>query len=66
MHIDSRVENVPTPAEIDVIEKRSKFFQNDDRKPQSHEEVSELISTFDQLARVYRKYMPKDAMKSAT
>ena len=53
-------------AEIEVIEKRSKFFQNDDRKPQSYEEVSELIGTFDQLAGLYRKYLPKEAMKSAT
>jgi hypothetical protein len=64
--IDSQSEDVSTPAEIEVIEKRSKFFQNDDRKPQSYEEVSELIGTFDQLARLYRKYLPKEAMKSAT
>ena len=64
--IDSKSEDVSTPAEIEVIEKRSKFFQNDDRKPQSYEEVSELIGTFDQLARLYRKYLPKEAMKSAT
>ncbi len=63
--IDSQSEDTSTPAEIKVIEKMSKFFQNDDRKPQSYEEVSELIGTFDQLARLYRKYMPKDAMKSA-
>ncbi len=64
--IDSKSEDASTPAEIEVIEKRSKFFQNDDRNPQSYEEVSELIGTFDQLARLYRKYMPKEAMKSAT
>jgi len=64
--IDSKSEDFATPAEIEVIEKRSKFFQNDDRKPQSYEEVSELIGTFDQLARLYRKYLPKEAMKSAT
>jgi len=63
--IDSQSEDAPAPAEIEVIEKRSKFFQNDDRKPRSYEEVSELIGTFDQLARLYRKYMPKEAMKSA-
>jgi len=64
--IDSQSEDVSTPAEIEVIEQRSKFFQNDDRKPQSYEEVSELIGTFDQLAGLYRKYLPKEAMKSAT
>jgi len=63
--IDSQSEDVPTPAEIEVIEKRSKFFQND-HTPQNQEEVSELIGTFDQLARLYRKYLPKEAMKSAT
>jgi hypothetical protein len=55
----------PTPREIEATVKKSKFFQNDDRTPQSDEEVSELISTFDQLARLYRKYLPKGAMRSA-
>jgi hypothetical protein len=62
--IDSQSFDASAPAEIEIIEKRSKFFQNDDRKPQSYEEVSELISTLDQLARLYRKYLPKEAMKS--
>lgn len=53
-----------TPNEVKVIEKRSKFFQNDDRKPQNAREVDELISTFDQLSAVYRKDMPAAAMKS--
>ena len=61
--IDSQSE--AASAEIEVIEKGSKFFQNADRGPQSYEEVSELIGTLDQLARLYRKYMPKEAMKSA-
>jgi len=55
----------PTPREIEAIVKKSKFFQNDDRKPETDEEVGELISTFDQLARLYRKYLPKGAMGSA-
>ena len=63
--IDSQSEDASAPAEIEVIEKRSKFFQNDDRKPKSYEDVSELIGTLDQLARLYRKYLPKEAMKSA-
>jgi len=66
IRINSQSEDAPAPAEIEIVLKRSKFFQNDDRKPQNHEEVSELIGTFDQLARLYRKYMPKQAMKSAT
>jgi hypothetical protein len=53
-----------TPNEVNVIEKRSKFFQNDDRKPQNAKEVGELISTFDQLSALYRKNMPDGAMKS--
>lgn len=64
--IDSRSEDASSLPEIEAIEKKSKFFQNDDRKLQSHEEVSELIGTLDQLARLYRKYIPKQAMKSAT
>jgi len=64
--IDSQSQDVPTPPEIEVIEKRSKFFQNDDHQPQSQEEVSELIGTLNQLARLYRQYIPKEAMKSAT
>jgi hypothetical protein len=63
--LDSKSEDASTPAEIEVFEKRSKFFQNDDHELQSYEDVSELIDTFDQLARLYRKYTPKDAMKSA-
>jgi hypothetical protein len=63
--LESDSENPDAPAEIELVEKRSKFFQNDDRKPQTAEEVSELIATFDQLARLYRKYSPKGAMKSA-
>jgi hypothetical protein len=63
--IDSKSEDVSTPAEIVAFAKRSKFLQNDDREPQSYEEVSELIGTYEQLARLYRKYMPKRAMKSA-
>jgi len=62
--IDSQSKDNSAPAEIEIIEKRSKFFQND-REPQSYKEVSELISTLDQLARLYRKYLPKEAMKSA-
>jgi len=53
-----------TPNEVNLIVKRSKFFQNDDRDPQNAKEVGELISTFDRLSAVYRKKMPARAMKS--
>lgn len=53
-----------TPNEVKVVMKRSKFFQNDDRKLQNAREVGELISTFDQLSALYRKNMPAGAMKS--
>jgi hypothetical protein len=53
-----------TPNEVKVIVKRSKFFQNDDRKLQNANEVGELISTFNQLSALYRKNMPAGAMKS--
>lgn len=53
-----------TPNEVKVIAKRSKFFQNDDRKPQNAREVGELIGTLDQLSAAYRKHMPAEAMKS--
>ena len=53
-----------TPNEVKVIVKRSKFFQNNDRDPQNATEVAGLISTFDQLAALYRKRMPAGAMKS--
>ena len=55
-----------TPNEVKVIEKRSKFFQNDDREPQNAREVAELINTFDQLSARYRKHMTAKAMKSPT
>ena len=58
-------EDPPTPREIEAAEKNSKFFQNDDRKLQNADDVGELIATFDQLAGLYRKYLPKKAMKSA-
>jgi hypothetical protein len=55
----------PTPGKIEVFEKKSKFFQNDDLKLQSSAEISELIATLDQLAQLYREYLPKHAMRSA-
>lgn len=57
-------DNSLTPNEVKVIEKRSKFFQNDDRKPQNAKEVGELISTLNQLSALYRRDMPAGAMKS--
>ena len=56
----------PTPGKIEAVYKKSKFFQNDDRKLESPDEISELIQTFDQLAKLYRQYLPKQAMRSAT
>lgn len=53
-----------TPNEVKLIEKRSKFFQNDDRKLRNAKEVGELISTLNQLSALYRKDMPAGAMKS--
>src|SRR5262245_50928543 len=66
-HIDSQSDSDDslTPNEVKVIEKRSKFFRNDDREPQNAREVGELISTFDQLSALYRKDMPAGAMKSS-
>jgi hypothetical protein len=64
--LQSASEEPPTPRKIEAVYKKSKFFQNDDRKPQSPEEISELIQTFDQLAELYRQYLPKQAMRSAT
>ena len=68
VRIDSQPssEEPPLPRKIEAVYKKSKFFQNDDRKPQSPEEISELIQTFDQLAELYRQYLPKQAMRSAT
>jgi len=54
------------PTKIEAFEKKSKFFQNDDRKPQSPEEIGELIDTLDQLAQLYREHLPKQPMRSAT
>ncbi len=64
--IDSQSESddSSTPNEVKVIEKRSKFLQKDERRPQNAREVGELISTFDQLSASYRKHMPAGAMKS--
>ena len=56
----------PAPRDIEAVEKKSKFFQNDDRKPQSPEEIGKLIATFDQLARLYREHLSKQTMRSAS
>jgi hypothetical protein len=56
----------PTPSEVALVMKRSKIFENDEYEPRSLRDVSELIRTFDRLARLYRKYLPANAMKSAT
>lgn len=62
--IDSESEPASAPAEIEARMKRSKFFEGDEHKPQSQKEVTELIGTLDQLARLYRKHIPRKAMKS--
>jgi hypothetical protein len=54
-----------TPREIKAAEKRSKLFQNDDRKPQSAGEIHELIAALNHLSNLYRKYMPRRVMISA-
>ena len=68
VRIDSQPasEQPPLPRKIEAVYKKSKFFQNDDHKPQSPGEISELIQTFDELAELYRQYLPKQAMRSAT
>jgi len=65
--IDSQSDSAKsiTPRQIELIEKGSKFFQNDDNEAQNAKEVEELISTLEQLAAVYRKHMPKGVMKSS-
>ena len=66
MDSQSTSKEPPAPRDIEAVEKKSKFFQNDDRKPQSPEEISELIATFDQLARLYREHLSKQTMRSAS
>ena len=63
--IDSQPDQARFPREIEDFEKRSKLFQGDERKLQSHGEVVELIGTLNRLARLYRKNIDKNAMKSA-
>jgi hypothetical protein len=58
-------EKSKTPGRAELIVKRSKFFQNDDREPQNAKEVEELIGTLEQLAAEYRKHIPEGAMKSS-
>jgi hypothetical protein len=55
-----------TPLEIEAVEKKSKFFQDEDHKIESVAGINELIGTFNQLAQLYRRHLPKPAMKSAT
>ena len=65
--LDSQTDSTKTktPGRVVLIEKRSKFFQNDDREPQNAREVEELIGTLEQLAAEYRKHMPRGVMKSS-
>lgn len=65
--IDSQSDSGQSIAarEIERIEKRSKFFQDDDRQLNNVGEVRELIRTLDQLAAMYRRHMPKGTMKSS-
>ena len=60
----STSDETDAPEKVEAVEKKSKFFQNDDRKPESREELNELIDTFNQLARLYRESLPKQAMRS--
>ena len=53
-----------TPNEVTVIQKTSKFFQNDDHELKNARELGELISTLNQLSALYRKHMPAGVMKS--
>lgn len=65
--IDSDVsEESLTPRDIKIATKRSRYLQNnDDIKPQNAAELAELIADFNRIARLYRKHMPRNAMKTA-
>jgi len=65
--IDSQSDSAQSiaPREIERIEKRSKFFQDDERQIHNVNEVKELIRTLDKLTAVYRRQMPKATMTSS-
>jgi hypothetical protein len=61
-------EETYTPNEILAAERKNKWFRpgdDDDWEPRSARELGELIREMDALARLYRKHMPRDAMRSA-
>jgi hypothetical protein len=75
LRIDGNAEVVSekhyTPKRVLTAKRRAKWIRLDDydgnddqRKPQSVAELDEMLSEVDDIARLYRKQMPRDAMRS--
>lgn len=52
------------PKEIVEFKKRSSYFRDETEDPRTLKEVRRAIAEMNQLSRLYRKYMPKDALRN--
>ncbi|HEU0251596.1 MAG TPA: hypothetical protein VFR12_01105, partial [Pyrinomonadaceae bacterium] len=63
--MDSKLsEEEITPREIRVMESKATYVKTNGREPDSAKEVEEMIVELRRSARLYLKYMPRNAMKS--
>lgn len=63
--IDSDLsEEAITPKEIRVAESKAIYFTTNGKEPHSAKEIEEMMVEARRFARLYRKYMPRNAMNS--
>ena len=63
--MDSKLsEEEITPREIRVMESKATYVKTNGKEPDSAKEVEEMIVELRRSARLYLKYMPRNAMKS--
>lgn len=53
------------PKEIWLTERRSVYVKTNGKEPETARDVEQMIVELRRLARLYRKYMPRNAMRSA-
>jgi hypothetical protein len=58
-------EEAMTPKEIRVAEKRSTYVKTNGKEPRNAKEIEEMIVELRRFARLYRKYIPRNVMRSA-
>ena len=48
-----------------MVEKRSTYVKTNGKNPKTAKEIGEMIVELKRFARLYRKYMPRNVMRSA-